>query len=214
MSPGTEPEPPTLVVAEIRDYQRINAELKIRLDEGHPLVRLVGAEGQRLLVSGLSGGWNAVVEVEGRTGPEFAADLNAPYLKVIGRGSTADAVARGLRAGLVVILGDCGDVAGFDQSGGTLVVTGSVGHRPGLTQSGGTFVVLGSAGRLAGDGQSGGWLFLSRDHVGPHAGHAQRGGRLVLMPDEAGLNPADLEAWRATQAAAAPWVDPTAWPHS
>ena len=38
--------PPSLPIPEIRDYQKINAELVALLDEGHRLVRLEGAEGE------------------------------------------------------------------------------------------------------------------------------------------------------------------------
>ena len=55
---------PVVAIPEIRDFERINAELVRYLDTGHGKVRLAGAEGQRLLVAGLAGGWNAVVEVE------------------------------------------------------------------------------------------------------------------------------------------------------
>jgi methylamine---glutamate N-methyltransferase subunit B len=83
-------EPPTLPIPEIRDYQKINAELVALLDEGHRLVRLEGAEGQRLLASGLAGSWDAVIEIVGRTGPEVAANLDAPGLMIVARGSMAD----------------------------------------------------------------------------------------------------------------------------
>ena len=56
---------PEVSIPEVRDYQRVNAELIAFLDKGHRRVRLVGAEGQRRLVSGLTGFWDAVVEVEG-----------------------------------------------------------------------------------------------------------------------------------------------------
>ncbi len=60
---------PVVSIPDIRDYQRINAELAQLLDAGHPRVLLAGAEGQRLLVAGLAGAWSATVEVEGRAGP-------------------------------------------------------------------------------------------------------------------------------------------------
>src|SRR3954447_22391544 len=115
--PGGVPEPPSLAIPEIRDYQRINSELAVLLDQGHERVRLLGAEGQRLLVSGLSGPWKAVVEVEGRTGPELCAGLDAPGLSVVARGPTADGAGRGLRGGTLVILGSAEDAAGYGQSG-------------------------------------------------------------------------------------------------
>jgi len=212
VKPGGNPEPPTLVIPEIRDYQRINAELATLLDQGHPRIRLEGAEGQRLLVAGLTGSWRAVVEVEGWTGPEFSADLNAPGLSVVALGPTADGAGRGLRSGTVVILGGAGDAAGNNQSGGLLIVVGPTGHRTGLAQSGGTLVVLGSTGRLASDLQSGGRFFVGGGPVGPHPGRGRRGGRLIELPCPGGLDSDDLEAWREVESAAARWVDSSSLP--
>jgi hypothetical protein len=194
---GQVPPSPSLAIPEIRDYQKINAELLALLDRGHPLVRLEGAEGQRLLASGLSGPWVAVVEIIGRTGPEVAANLDAPGLTVVARGSTADGAARGLKSGRVMILGDAGDATGYEQSGGVLVISGSAGHRAGLAQSGGSLTILGSAGRLACDRQSGGRLFLPGGTLGPHAGRGRRGGRLIDRFGSAQLDAEDAAAWRA-----------------
>src|SRR4029453_17950212 len=83
-------EAPLVVIPEIRDYQRINAEVGRLLADGHGRVRLLGAEGHRLLLAGLRGAWEAVVEVEGRAGPELAADLDAPGLLVVCLGPAAD----------------------------------------------------------------------------------------------------------------------------
>ena len=206
------PAPPSLPIPEIRDYQKINAEVVALLDEGHRLVRLEGAEGQRLLVSGLSGSWQAVVEVVGRTGPELAADLDAPGLIVVAKGPTADGAGRGLRAGRVLVLGEAGDASGYGQSGGILVVAGPSGHRAGLAQSGGTFAILGKTGRLAGDRQAGGRLFVLRGQLGPHDGRGRRGGRLIELPDPTGLDPDDLSAWREVVEFVAPRVDPSLLP--
>jgi methylamine---glutamate N-methyltransferase subunit B len=198
LEPGGDPptEPPSLAIPEIRDYQKINAELVALLDRGHPLIRLEGAEGQRLLASGLFGAWNAVVEIIGRTGPELAADLDAPGLTVIARGATADGAARGLKSGRIIILGDAGDAAGYGQSGGILAIAGSTGHRTGLAQSGGILAVLGSTGRLACDRQSGGRFFLPGGTLGPQPGRGRRGGRLIDRFEPDRLDPEDSAAWR------------------
>ena len=67
-----------LSVPEIRDYRAINGELVRHLDLGVRSLRLTGANGQRLLVSGLAGPWTAVIEVVGDAGPELAAGMDAP----------------------------------------------------------------------------------------------------------------------------------------
>jgi glutamate synthase domain-containing protein 3 len=195
-----------LTVPEIRDYQRINAELAQRLDAGHARVRLAGVEGQRLLVSGLKGAWGAVVEVEGTAGPELAAGLDAPGLTVVCRGPAADGAASCLRAGRVVVLGPVGAAVGYAQKGGAVVVAGDAGPRAGLNQSGGVLVLLGSAGLLAGERQSGGYLFVRDDRVGPHAGHGSHGGRLVRVADAAALDPDAAGALAEVLGWARPWL--------
>jgi len=206
------PPSPVLNIPEIRDYQRINAELRALLDAGHRRVRLEGAEGQRLLVSGLAGPWEALIEVEGRTGPEFAADLAAPGLRVVARGPPADGAGRGLRAGRVLILGGAGDAPGAGQSGGLLVIAGPAGHRAGLGQSGGTLALLGTVGRLAADRQSGGRVFARRGQLGPHPGRGRRGGTLIELPADGTLGPEDARAWGEVVAAAPPWMNPASLP--
>ena len=172
---------PTLSIPEIRDYQRINAELTGLLDLGHRHVRLAGAEGQRLLVSGLTGPWDATVEVVGRIGPELALGLNAPNLIVVARGRAADGAGSRLRAGLLTILGHSGPAVGYAMSGGAVVAADDVGPRAGLNQSGGDLILLRRAGPLAGERQSGGRLFVVPSLLGPHAGRGRLGGEMLDM---------------------------------
>jgi glutamate synthase domain-containing protein 3 len=198
---------PVVSIPDIRDYDRINAELVQQLDDGHAEVRLVGAEGQRFLAAGLTGPWRAVVEVEGYAGPELAAGMDAPGLTVVCRGPAADGAARALRAGRVVILGDADVALAYVQAGGIVLVSGSAGPRAGLNQAGGILVVLGSLGPLAGERQSGGWLFAREGSLGRHAGRGQRGGRLVRLPSDGDPgDPSDAELYRMTLQELAPWV--------
>ena len=203
----SDPLVPVIIVPEVRDYVRINAELVALLDSGHPRIRLDGAEGQRLLASGLVGPWRATIEIQGRTGPELAANIDAPGLRIVARGDTQDGAGRGLKAGIIVVVGDVGDGVGYAQSGGTLVVTGDAGHRAGLGQSGGILAVLGKSGRLAGDRQSGGTFFLGRGGVGPYPGLGRRGGRRVGWFDP--WDDQDRTAWNDLVEAVSPWVDPS-----
>src|SRR4051794_29906274 len=71
----SEPAATSIPVPELRDYHQINAELVRRLDLGQRHVRLEGVAGHRLLVAGLAGPWQAIVEVDGNAGPELAAEL-------------------------------------------------------------------------------------------------------------------------------------------
>lgn len=170
---------PTVAIPELRDYHLINAEVVALLEAGHRHIRLAGAENQRLLLSGLTGDWDALLEVEGRVGPEFAAGLRAPNLTVLCQGSAADGLCQGMEAGVVCVLGDAGAAVGQGLRGGTLTVSGNVGPRAGLNQRGGFLILLGDVGRLAGDRQAGGRLFLFKARCGPYLGHGGRGGELI-----------------------------------
>ncbi|MDR3617774.1 MAG: glutamate synthase [Paludisphaera borealis] len=173
----TEPEPPpSIAVPELRDYHQINAEIVRRLNRGETHVRLEGVERQRLLVAGLSGPWEATVELIGDAGPELAAGMDAPGIVVVCRGSSADGAGSGLKAGSLFLHGPTGTAVGYAQAGGLIVALGSVGPRAGLRMSGGELVLSTSAGPLAGEGQTGGRLYLPTTDVGPHAGWNARGG--------------------------------------
>jgi glutamate synthase domain-containing protein 3 len=204
---------PAVAVPEVRDYHRINAELARLLDRGHNRVRLVGVEGQRLLAAGLAGAWRAVVEVEGRAGPELAAGLDAPAVIVVAYGGIGDGGARDLRAGSVVVLGDVGTAFAYRQRGGIAVAAGWAGPRAGLEQAGGCLVLAGPAGPLLGERQAGGRIF-ALGPVGPHAGRGRRGGRLLLHDDSA--TPQDHACFRDLIQTLRPWLPPTlgaaSWP--
>jgi glutamate synthase domain-containing protein 3 len=204
-APAGERPVPIVSVPDIRDYERINTELVVALDDGHARVRLVGAEGQRLLAAGLAGPWRAVIEVEGRAGPELAAGLNAPGLTLVCRGPAADGAGRALRAGTLVLAGDCGPALGYALEGGAVVAAGAVGPRAGLNQRGGLIVVLGAVGRLAAERQAGGLFFARDDRLGPYAGRAARGGRLVRLGRES-TRPDDADTLRGVLAACAEWL--------
>ncbi len=192
---------PSIPVPEIRDYRRINAELTRLLDEGHTAVTLVGVERQRLLVSGLSGNWRAIVHVDGPAGPELGADVDAPNLTIIAP-EAADGAGRGFVAGRLLIRGRVGDAVGYGQKGGVIVVMGEAGHRAGLMMEGGTLVLLDRVGRLCGDRQSGGRIFARSALLGTNPGWGWRGGRLanmeVLTRDDAdalAVSVLGLEPW-------------------
>jgi glutamate synthase domain-containing protein 3 len=201
-----------VVIPEVREYSRINVEVVRRLSMGLDRVVLAGAEGQRLLLAGLSGPWLAVIEVRGRAGPELAAGLDAPGLRVACLGPAGDGAGRGLRAGTLLIRGDAGDAVGYTQAGGTIVVSGPAGPRAGLDQAGGALILLGPVGRLAGERQMGGRLFARDDRLGPHAGLGRRGGRLIRLSAEGALpdpvDPDDRLAFRAALDDLAPWLGP------
>lgn len=219
MDASPRPEGPDLVVLpvpEIRDYHAINAEIVAHLDAGRREIRLSGVRGQRLLASGLSGSWDAVIEVDGDAGPELAAGLDAPGLTVVGLGRAADGVASGMRAGRVLILGTVGIAFGYSQRGGLAIAAGDAGARAGLLQSGGDIVLRARAGRAAGERQSGGRLFLLDDRPVPHLGRGRRGGRLIQLPGDgsAVVEPADRHALLEILEASRGWLGPpeSSWP--
>jgi glutamate synthase domain-containing protein 3 len=203
-----DPAEAVLSVPEIRDYRAINRELVRLLDQGCRAIRLTGANGQRLLVSGLVGSWTAAIELTGDAGPELAAEMDAPNLTLVCRGSVGDGGASRLTAGRVLIMGRAGPAFGYAQRGGLAMVAGAVGARAGLRQRGGDLILIGWAGPLCGEFQSGGRL-LTLAELGPHAGRGHQGGRFIC------IDPTDRHADaddRATMASAfeafRPWLGP------
>jgi methylamine---glutamate N-methyltransferase subunit B len=176
-------------VPEIRDFHAINAEILRHLDRGYRRIRLAGVRGQRLIVSRLTGPWDATIAVDGDAGPELAAGLEAPALTVVCLGQAADGAASGLRAGRLLALGLVGTAFGYAQQGGRAVAVAHAGPRAGLRQSGGDLVLLGHAGPLAGECQSGGRVFAFADRLGPHAGRGSRGGRFIRLGPGPGGSP-------------------------
>ena len=173
-----EPSTPTLSIPDIRDFDRINAELVALLDQGHRTIVLAGAERQRLLASRLVGPWSATIRIEGDCGPEVAAGNDAPGLTIVCQGNVDDGAGARLKAGRLVVLGNAGDALGITQAGGEIVVKGNAGHRAGLRQSGGLLVILGNVGRLASERRTGG-VFLAWTHrLGPHANRGASGGEM------------------------------------
>ncbi|WP_337176997.1 glutamate synthase [Paludisphaera sp.] len=164
-------------VAELRDYHLINAEVVRRLDRGDRLVRLEGPSGQRLLLAGLAGSWDAVIEVAGDAGPELAAGMDAPNVVVVCTGRSADGAGAGMRSGTLLLLDPSGSATGCRLAGGSLIAADAVGPRAGLGMSGGDLILLGPVGPMAGDRQSGGRLFLPAEPAIPHAGREAVGGR-------------------------------------
>lgn len=212
-----QPRPDTIIpVPEIRDYRQINLRLAQALSSGARHLRLAGVEGQRLLAADLRGLWEAIIEVEGRAGPELAAGLDAPGLTIIGLGPAADGAGRGLHAGRLLILGTAGDALGYTQAGGVILAAGPAGSRVGLDQSGGLLAVAGPVGRLAAERQAGGRLFLLDPDVGPHPGVGHRGGRLLAnglpIPGSVPIEPDDLQALDDALRGLDPWL-PDSWPH-
>jgi glutamate synthase domain-containing protein 3 len=163
-------------VHELRDYARINAEAQRLLHGGRAHIRLTGVSGQRLLLAGLRGRWNATIELDGHAGPELAAELDAPGLVIIVRGNVADGAARDLVDGSVIVQGSAAAALGYRLRGGVCLVNGGAGARAGLEQQGGTILVQGPLGPLAGDRQSGGLLIGLDPSTPAHPGHGQTGG--------------------------------------
>ena len=170
-----------ILVPEIRDYERINLEIVARLQTGFKTIVLQGVEGQRLLVSGLSGDWEGCVVVEGRAGPDLGAGLNTPRLRVDCLGDVADGVGHSLRGGSICVRGNAGTCAGYGLSGGRIIIEGNTGPRAGLNQKGGLLVVFGNAGNLVGEGRAGGIFAAFAGRIGKHPNLAATGGRFLNL---------------------------------
>jgi glutamate synthase domain-containing protein 3 len=188
----------TLVVPEIRDYTRINAQVRQHLDDGCRRVVLVGVEGQRLLLSGLVGSWAASIELEGDAGPELGAECDVPGVYITVRGSVGDGAGREMRNGWIVVLGSATTCLGYRLRGGFIGVRGDSGPRAGLEQSGGTIVSFGELGDLAGERATGGTLVGLDSRASRRPGFGRAGGLLWL----AGIDACDAESGRVDRARA------------
>jgi glutamate synthase domain-containing protein 3 len=195
----------SLSVAEIRDYAQINAYLAQALDRGAKVVRLTGVDGQRLLGSRLRGPWNAAIEVEGRAGPELAAEMDAPGLSVVALQGAADGAGRGLMAGRIVVLGPASDGLGYAMLDGTILALSGAGARAGLRQKGGLIAISGPVGPLAAERQSGGTFWVLSGHVGGHPGRGRQGGRLIA-PGFGEPDTADAHMLKDASTGLGPWL--------
>lgn len=173
-----------ILVPEIRDYHQINREVARLLSTGATRVRLMGVDGQRLLLSGLEGPWSATLEIVGTTGPDLAFGMNAPGVRAIVMGSAGAGAGYGLKAGTVLIVRDAAEGVGARMEGGTVIVAGTAGHRAGYRQSGGRLLVLGPAGRLAGDRRTGGTLLLDAARASTPFGRGAIGFRWLQSDDQ------------------------------
>lgn len=180
----------TLLVPEVRDYQLINRQVTLWLEQGVTHITLQGAERQRLLLAGLRGPWRAVIEVVGDAGPELAAELDAQDLGVVCHGSCDDGAGRSLAAGSLVLCGPAAACVGYRQRGGLILAASAVGARAGLEQSGGTLILHGPVDPLCGERQRGGVLVITGNETPRHLGRGRCGGT-VWQPAVAPLVGAD-----------------------
>ena len=150
-----------------------------------------------------------MIEVVGDAGPELAAEMDAPGVTVVCRGSTADGGASRLKSGRVLILGAAGPAFGYALRGGLAMVVGTTGARAGLRQLGGDLILFGLAGPLVGERQSGGRL-LTHAELGPHAGRGRLGGRFIRMDVGGGVlgDAEDRAAMGSALSAFSPWLGP------
>lgn len=198
---GFGPVDSSILVPELRDYRRINAELVRRLDRGEGHIRVEGAEGHRLLLAGLAGSWRATVVIVGWAGPELCFGMNAPGVTVVCLGSSGDGAGGGFRAGTLLLMGSSGTAVGYHQEGGLIVAASGVGPRAGLGMRGGDLVLLHSAGPLAGEAQRGGRVLLPVGRVGRNWAWGARGGQRHWTPSWSPTEP-EPAAGQALRAAA------------
>ena len=172
----------SILVPELRDPRRINAELIRRLDQGDAHVRIEGAEGHRLLLAGLTGSWRATVVIQGWSGPELCFGMNAPGVTVVCRGSSGDGAGSGMRAGTLALMGPSGTAVGYHQEGGVIIAAEIVGPRAGLGMLGGDLFLFNFAKSFAGERQRGGRLFYPAHRVGRCWGWKATGGERHWIP--------------------------------
>ncbi|MBO0733272.1 MAG: formylmethanofuran dehydrogenase subunit C [Methylocapsa sp.] len=119
---------------------------------------------------------------------------NAESIRFEGGSSRFDNIGLELKAGEIVIEGDCGKALGRGMSGGDIVAYGDCGPYAGSVMSGGRLEIAGDAGSFLGaplegemEGMTGG-LLIVRGSAGERAGDRLRRGT-ILVEDSAGDYP-------------------------
>ncbi len=162
---------------EWRDSLAVNQEIRRRLRAGHGDFLLTGARGDRLLLHGIDGPYQARIRIDGDVGTELARDFDAEAIFVLVNGSAGSGAGMGMKSGTLYVTGSCDALLGSGMTGGEIWARGSVGAR-------------------AGHRSTGGLIRLSQE-AGPLVLDRARGGRAERTPDDA---PATLRA-RALAAA-------------
>jgi glutamate synthase domain-containing protein 3 len=145
---------------EWRDSHAVTQQVGLALNKGYRQIFLTGARGDRLLLAGLSGPWEAEVRIDGDVGTEFARGLNASGLFVLVNGSSGAGVGYGLKAGTLVVAGKSGAMLGTHIEGGEIWALGFAGSRLAHCSKGGRIVVGNGIGPMAMDRRISGTLTI------------------------------------------------------
>jgi len=133
---------------EWRDSLAVNQEIRRALLSGRTNVHLTGARGDRLLLNGLTGSFEARIRIDGDVGTELARDLNAENLFVVVNGSVGSGTGMGMKAGTLCITGTSGALLGTQMQGGDIWAMSLVGSRAGYRATGGTLRTIHPPGPL------------------------------------------------------------------
>jgi glutamate synthase domain-containing protein 3 len=145
---------------EWRDSHAVTQQVGLALNKGYRQISLTGARGDRLLLAGLSGPWEAEVRIDGDVGTEFARGLNATGLFVLVNGSSGAGAGYGLKAGTLVVAGKSGAMLGTHIEGGEIWALGFAGSRLAHCSKGGRIVVGNGIGPMAMDRRISGTLTI------------------------------------------------------
>jgi glutamate synthase domain-containing protein 3 len=145
---------------EWRDSHAVTQQVGLALNRGYRQIFLTGARGDRLLLAGLSGPWEAGVRIDGDVGTEFARGLNASGLFVLVNGSSGAGAGYGLKAGTLVVAGKSGAMLGTHIEGGEIWALGFAGSRLAHCSKGGRIVVGNGIGPMAMDRRISGTLTI------------------------------------------------------
>lgn len=145
---------------EWRDSHAVTQQVGLALNKGYRQIFLTGARGDRLLLAGLSGPWEAEVRIDGDVGTEFARGLSASGLFVLVNGSSGAGAGYGLKAGTLVVAGKSGAMLGTHIEGGEIWALGFAGSRLAHCSKGGRIVVGNGIGPMAMDRRISGTLTI------------------------------------------------------
>jgi len=141
-----------------KDTNKAIADLLTRSNR----IRISGLKGQDNIAVGLSGEFE--IDIQGNAGNYLAAFNNGPV--IILHGNCGDLAGDNLFKGGLIIMGSCGRKAGTSMSGGILVVKGSVDDGCGDSNSNGTIMIDGNATGDIGSSMINGKIIITGDVQG------------------------------------------------
>lgn len=155
-------------------------------------IKLSGLNGQDNIAIGLKG--DSEIDINGNVGRYLGSFNSGPVIVL--KGDCGDLAADNLMGGGLIIMGNCGDRCGVSMTGGIIVIKGNSGTGIANSNHNGTIIVDGMVKGDAGEGMDGGKVIITGDVKGTLGKGSTRGffyiaGNVNELGEE--LHPADME---------------------